>query len=278
MRTPVSSSSVCSGRPQRCRARRGPDTPGAAGRARHPGPRLSGATRRAVHRRLDGQATRRPPGASPARQRRGGTGEGGTAGVEAAAHRGDPSLGPLRLVERLVAALGGGHDLAAQLPAQLLDLVQQLVGRAESPSPSGRSAMERPISTTARMASTAANRSGPLPSATSRISAATGASATPAQKSMVSSGGRRRASEVAGAGMDVQPTHDIHRRERRSPGRADAPARSGRGRPQHVRRGLSWWRSAPSEEKHQADADRAGRSAPVLVCGPPASSEENLPT
>lgn len=71
--------------------------------------------------------------------------------------------------------------------------------------PSARSAMDRPISTTAAMARTAANRSGPLPSANSRIRAATGANATPTQNSTVSSCGLRF-SETTGEGMAVQPT------------------------------------------------------------------------
>ncbi|WCN81238.1 hypothetical protein PCA76_30910 [Micromonospora sp. LH3U1] len=113
----------------------GATPPGRVVRAGHPGAtggcvtlHLDPATghRGVVHRRLDGRHAR--PARSGGLASGDGTGEGGTAGVETAADRGNALLGPLRLVERLVTALRGGHDLGAQLPTELLDLIQQLVG------------------------------------------------------------------------------------------------------------------------------------------------------
>lgn len=103
---------------------------------------------------------------------------------------------------------GRGLDVLAEAPAQFLDLVEdqflkfvtQRIGR-------GRNAIDNPISTTVRMASTAAIRSTAFPSATSSNNAAIGASPTPAQKSMVSSGLRRDFSMASGEGMEMEPTH-----------------------------------------------------------------------
>ncbi|MEU0151146.1 hypothetical protein [Micromonospora fulviviridis] len=76
--------------------------------------------------RHPGAATGRLLGGGRGDARRGG--DAGGRGVEPSTHRGDRFLGPLDLVERLVAALGGGHDLAAQLPAELLEFRAELVG------------------------------------------------------------------------------------------------------------------------------------------------------
>lgn len=129
------------------------------------------------------------------------------------------------------------------------------------------------------MASTAANRSGPLPSATSRISAATGARATPIQKSTVSSCGLRLSAGATGAGMGPQPT-ELPRLGTGEPGHPAstppiAPSAAGGTRPPAAGRGQAV-ASSPSEEN-----TRPTLAAPVfsafLVCGPPWSSELNEP-
>ncbi|EEP72083.1 hypothetical protein MCAG_02410 [Micromonospora sp. ATCC 39149] len=74
----------------------------------------------------------RDPGPARARRLRsrrlGVGGDPGRRGVEPATQRPHLVLGPLGRVERLVAALSGGNDLGAQLPAQPVHLVPQLLG------------------------------------------------------------------------------------------------------------------------------------------------------
>ncbi|GAB3856201.1 hypothetical protein GCM10029963_52140 [Micromonospora andamanensis] len=124
-------------------ARRAVDTGRAAGRAIVRGPlslpavpacRSGTGLGRAVHPGLGGDAFGRPrrrlrgryPG--PPRAGRLVVRDGDATGVDPSTQPGQRFLHPLDLVERLVAALGGGHDLTAQLPPQLVDLLAEYFG------------------------------------------------------------------------------------------------------------------------------------------------------